>query len=171
MTAGLFIIALLVCLFLGIPIFIAMMIPSTYYLLNVLNMQPIMAVSSFTAGLNKFSTLCLPFFILAASVMGKGQIGSRLLKFCRSIVGHMYGGIGMTAIVCCIIIGAISGASTAGILIIGALIYQEMIDNGYPRGFSAGLICTVSSVGMLIPPGIAFVVYAMNTNAYTTTQP
>ena len=164
MTAGLFIIALLVCLFLGIPIFIAMMIPSTYYLLNVLNMQPIMAVSSFTAGLNKFSTLCLPFFILAASVMGKGQIGSRLLKFCRSIVGHMYGGIGMTAIVCCIIIGAISGASTAGILIIGALIYQEMIDNGYPRGFSAGLICTVSSVGMLIPPGIAFVVYAMNTN-------
>ena len=57
MTAGLFIIALLVCLFLGIPIFIAMMIPSTYYLLNVLNMQPIMAVSSFTAGLNKFSIL------------------------------------------------------------------------------------------------------------------
>ena len=160
MTAGLFIIALLVCLFLGIPIFIAMMIPSTYYLLNVLNMQPIMAVSSFTAGLNKFSTLCLPFFILAASVMGKGQIGSRLLKFCRSIVGHMYGGIGMTAIVCCIIIGAISGASTAGILIIGALIYQEMIDNGYPRGFSAGLICTVSSVGMLIPPSNTMIVYS-----------
>ena len=141
-----------------------MMIPSTYYLVNVLHMQPLLAVSSFTSGLNKFSTLCLPFFILAASVMGKGEIGGRLLKFCRSLVGHMYGGIGMTAIVCCVIIGAISGASTAGILIIGALIFQEMVDNGYPRGFSAGLISTVSSVGMLIPPGIAFVVYAMNTN-------
>lgn len=164
MAAGIFILVLLGCLFLGIPIFISMMLPSTFYLTDVLNMQSIMAVSSFTSGLNKFSTLCLPFFILAASVMGKGQIGSRLLKFCRSIVGHMYGGIGMTAIVCCVIIGAISGASTAGILIIGALIYQEMVENGYPRGFSAGLICTVSSVGMLIPPGIAFVVYAMNTN-------
>ena len=74
MTAGMFIALLLACLFLGIPIFISMMIPSTYYLVNVLHMQPLLAVSSFTSGLNKFSTLCLPFFILAASVMGKGEI-------------------------------------------------------------------------------------------------
>lgn len=162
--SAIFILLLFVCLFLGIPIFISMMIPSVYYLVGVLDMQPIMAVSSYTSGLNKFSNLCLPFFILAASVMGKGQIGPRLLKFCRALVGHMYGGIAMTAIVCCVIIGAISGASTAGILIIGALIFKEMTENGYPRNFSAGLICTVSAVGMLIPPGIAFVVYAMNTD-------
>ena len=74
MAAGIFILVLLGCLFLGIPIFISMMLPSTFYLTDVLNMQSIMAVSSFTSGLNKFSTLCLPFFILAASVMGKGQI-------------------------------------------------------------------------------------------------
>lgn len=164
MTAGIFLLLLLACLLMGLPIFIAMMIPSTAHLVAGLNMQPILAVSNFTSGLNKFSNLCLPFFILAASVMGKGQIGPRLLKFCRSLVGHTYGGVGMTAIACCVIIGAISGASTAGILIIGALVYNEMIENGYPRLFSAGLITTVSAVGMLIPPGIAFVVYAMNTN-------
>ncbi len=164
MAASGFITFLLLALLTGLPIFIAMTLPSTYYLISEMHLPTFMAVQSFTAGMNKFSLLCLPFFILAASVMGKGEIGSRLLKFAKSIVGHFYGGFALTAIVTCTIVGAISGASTAGILIIGALIYNEMLENGYNKLFSSGLITSVSAVGMLIPPSIAFVVYSMNTN-------
>ncbi len=164
MTPLMFMVFLLISLATGLPIFVAMLIPSAYYLIAEMNMPTFMPIQAFTGGMNKFSMLCLPFFILAASVMGKGEIGPRLLKFARNIVGHLYGGIALTAIVTCTIIGSISGASTAGILIIGALVFKEMTDHGYPKSFSAGIITTVSAVGMLIPPSMLFIVYSMNTN-------
>ena len=152
------------CLFLGLPIFIAMLMPSVYYLVGEMSMPAFLSVQIFLQALSRNSMLCIPFFMLAASVMGKGQIGPRLLKFARSIVGHMHGGMALTTILTCCIIGAISGQANAGILIIGAMMLKEMTENGYDKFFSAGLICTVSAVGMLIPPGNAFVIYATNTN-------
>lgn len=152
------------CLFLGFPIFIAMLMPSLYYLVCQMSMPAYLAVQIFLQNVSRNSMLCIPFFMLAASVMGKGEIGPRLLKFARSVVGHMHGGVALTAILTCCIIGAISGQANAGILIIGALMFREMLENGYNKFFSAGLICTVSAVGMLIPPGNAFVIYATNTN-------
>jgi len=163
MTAAAFIILLFASLLVGLPIFIAMMFPCAVYL-SSLNIADYMTVQSFVGGMNKYTMLCVPFFILAANVMGKGAIGPKLLKFCRGLVGHMYGGIALTAIVCCVIVGAISGAAAAGILIIGAMIYKEMLDNGYDENFASGLITSVSAVGSLIPPSIVFVLYAMNTN-------
>lgn len=164
MTPLMFMIFLLVMLASGLPIFVAMLLPSTYYILVEMNMPSFLPVQSFLGGMNKFSMICVPFFVLAANVMGKGEIGPRLLKFARSLVGHLYGGIALTTIVTCAIIGSVSGASTAGILIIGALVFKEMTENGYPKPFSAGLITTSSSLGMLIPPSMLFVVYAINTN-------
>lgn len=152
------------CLLLGLPIFIAMLLPCLYYLIFHMSMPAYLIVQIFLQALNKNVMLCIPFFMLAASVMGKGEIGPRLLKFARSVVGHMYGGVALTTILTCCIIGAIAGTANAGILIIGALMYKEMTENHYPKLFSAGLICTVSSVGMLIPPGNIFIIYATNTN-------
>lgn len=164
MTASLFIVSLLMILATGVPIFVALMLPSTYYLVEEIGMQGFLVAQSYVGGMNKYSLLCIPFFTLAATIMGKGEIGPRLLKFARSLVGHMHGGMALTTIVTCTIIGAISGASVAGIIMIGALVFQEMQENGYRRDFSAGLITSTSSVGMLIPPSICFVIYAMNTN-------
>jgi len=148
----------------GIPIFIAMLLPSAYYLVEELGMQGFLIAQSYVGGLNKYTLLCVPFFTLAASIMGRGEIGPRLLKLAKNLVGHMYGGFALATIVTCTIIGAISGASVAGILIIGALVFKEMQANNYGRDFSAGLITSTSAVGMLIPPSICFVIYAMNTN-------
>lgn len=164
MTASIFIGFLLVTLVAGIPIFIAMLLPSAYYLVEELGMQGFLIAQSYVGGLNKYTLLCVPFFTLAASIMGRGEIGPRLLKLAKNLVGHMYGGFALATIVTCTIIGAISGASVAGILIIGALVFKEMQANNYGRDFSAGLITSTSAVGMLIPPSICFVIYAMNTN-------
>lgn len=164
MAAPMFIISLLAILAVGIPIFIALVLPSMYYLVEVLGMQGFLIVQSYVGGMNKYTLLCVPFFTLAASVMGKGEIGPRLLKLAKNLVGHMYGGFALATIVTCAFIGSISGASVAGILIIGALVYKEMCANGYGKEFSAGLITSTSAVGMLIPPSICFVIYAMNTD-------
>lgn len=164
MTASIFIGFLLVTLVAGIPIFIAMLLPSAYYLVEELGMQGFLIAQSYVGGLNKYTLLCVPFFTLAASIMGRGEIGPRLLKLAKNLVGHMYGGFALATIVTCTIIGAISGASVAGILIIGALVFKEMQANNYGKNFSAGLITSTSAVGMLIPPSICFVIYAMNTN-------
>ncbi len=168
MTATVFIISLLVVLATGIPIFIAMMLPSSFYLVKELSMQGYLIAQSYVGGLNKYTLLCVPFFTLAASIMGRGQIGPRLLKFAKNLVGHMYGGFALATIVTCTIIGAISGASVAGILIIGALVYKEMLANDYDKDFSAGLITSTSAVGMLIPPSICFVIFGMNTGTSVT---
>ena len=165
MTASIFIVSLLTILATGVPIFIALMLPSTYYLVEEIGMQGFLIAQSYVGGMNKYSLLCIPFFTLAATIMGKGEIGPRLLKFARSLVGHMHGGMALTTIVTtCTIIGAISGASVAAIIMIGALVFKEMQESGYHRDFSAGLITSTSAVGMLIPPSICFVIYAMNTN-------
>jgi C4-dicarboxylate transporter DctM subunit len=163
-AASAFIISLLAILAAGIPIFIALILPSMYYFIEVLDMQGFLIVQSYVGGMNKYTLLCVPFFTLAASVMGKGEIGPRLLKFAKNLVGHMHGGFALATIVTCAFVGAISGASVAGILIIGALVYKEMDANGYDSHFSAGLITSTSAVGMLIPPSICFVIYAMNTD-------
>lgn len=158
------IIILAVVLLLSAPIFIGMMIPSFAYLLGTVGMPAFSGVQQFVGGLNKFNTLCVPFFTLASTIMGRGEIGPRLVKFSRSMVGHLPGGSALTTILCCVIIGAISGAAYSGIFIIGALMYEELKRNGYDDGFSTGLIITSSPIGMLIPPSIMFVVFAMNTD-------
>lgn len=164
MTATIFIITLFACLLLGFPIFISLIMSSSYYLLSNLNLPAWMTVQPVIAGMNKYSLLCIPFFVLAATIMGKGKIGEKLLNLSRCLVGHFYGGIALTGIFTCTLVGAMSGAATAGILIVGPLIYKEMTDNGYGKAFSAGLITSASAVAILIPPSITFVIYAINTN-------
>lgn len=158
------IIILAVMLLITMPIFVGMMIPSFAYLMRTVGMPAFSGIQQFVGGLNKFNTLCVPFFTLASTIMGRGKIGPDLIKFSRSLVGHHHGGSALTTILCCVIIGAISGAAYSGIFIIGALMYEDLRKNGYDENFSTGLIITSSPIGMLIPPSIMFVVYAMNTD-------
>lgn len=158
------VLTLAIILLLSTPIFIGMMIPSFVYLMGTIRMPSFSGVQQFVGGLNKYTTLCVPFFTLASTIMGKGEIGPRLVRFARSLVGHLPGGSALTTILCCCIIGAISGAAYSGIFIIGALMYEELKRNGYDDRFSSGLITAASPIGMLIPPSIMFVVFAMNTD-------
>ena len=158
-----FIITIFVMLFLGFPIFLSLIISSSWYLSFVVGLPDIMALQRFIGGMNKFSLLAVPFFIVAATVMGQGEIGKRLLHLVQVLLGHLYGGLAITATMTCMIIGAISGAGTAGIVTIGPLIYKDMLKQGYDAKFTGGLITTSSSLAMLIPPSIAGIIYAMTT--------
>ncbi len=111
------------------------------------------------AGLNKFALMSIPFFILAANIMGKGGISRRLVDLARGLVGFLPGGLGMTAILASLFFGAISGSAPATVIAIGAILYHPLLENKYGENFSAGLITSAGALGIIIPPSVTMIVF------------
>jgi C4-dicarboxylate transporter, DctM subunit len=116
-------------------------------------------------GINKFSLLAVPLFIFAADVIARGQIGGRLVRMLESFVGHRRGGLAIATVAACALFGAMSGIGQAAILSIGPIVYPALLRQGYSAGFSVGLIVASSTLAMLIPPGVAMILYALQTNS------
>ena len=113
--------------------------------------------------LNNFPLMAIPFFVLAANIMSRGGISSRLIGASNAVVGGFRGGMGMTAVLSCIFFAAISGSSPATVVAVGTLLIPAMIRSGYGKEFSTGIIATSGSLGILIPPSIPLIVYGIAT--------
>ncbi|MDL2271494.1 TRAP transporter large permease [Desulfovibrio sp. OttesenSCG-928-I05] len=116
-------------------------------------------------GIDKFSLMSVPFFILAANVMKNGGIARRILEWARVFVVHLAGGMAITTEVACMFFGAVSGSSPATVVAIGGLMYPALRKDGYSPGFSTGLITSSGSVALLIPPSISAIIYGAATGA------
>ena len=114
-------------------------------------------------GIDKFSLMSVPFFILAANVMKNGGIARRILEWARDFVVHLSGGMAITTEVACMFFGAVSGSSPATVVAIGGLMYPALRKDGYSPGFSTGLITSSGSVALLIPPSISAIIYGAST--------
>jgi C4-dicarboxylate transporter DctM subunit len=122
------------------------------------------ALKLFT-GLEKFEILAVPFFILAGNFLTHGGVAKRMIAFATSLVGHLFGGLGLSAVVACALFAAVSGSSPATVVAIGSVILPAMVAQGYPRRFGAGIVTTSGALGILIPPSIAMVLYAVSTGS------
>lgn len=112
------------------------------------------------ASIGKFTLLAIPFFVLAGSIMEYAGISQRLVTFARTCVGHKKSGmISVTVIVCCFF-AAISGSGPATVAALGTILIPAMVHQGYDRGVSTALLSASGAIGIIIPPSIAFVVYA-----------
>ncbi|MDQ3032621.1 MAG: TRAP transporter large permease subunit [Myxococcota bacterium] len=110
--------------------------------------------------------LAIPFFILSGAIMARGQISKRLIDFARALVGWLPGGMAISAVIACMIFAAISGSSPATVVAIGGMMGPALINNGYKPQFAHGLVTSAGSLGILIPPSIPMIVYAIvNTQA------
>jgi C4-dicarboxylate transporter DctM subunit len=116
------------------------------------------------AGLESFPLLAIPFFILAANIMGKGGLSERLIDFIKSLVGHLPGGLGITVVVTCVLFGAITGSSASTIVAVGGILYPALIQAGYGERFSLGVVTSSALIGMIIPPSNAMIVYGAVAN-------
>ena len=114
-------------------------------------------------GSNSFILLAVPFFILAGNIMSAGGLSRRLVNFCKSVIGWLTGGLGHVAILTSFIFSAISGSNAATTAAIGGMMIPEMEENGYPRDFSAGIVASAGTTGMVVPPSSAMVIYASAT--------
>jgi C4-dicarboxylate transporter, DctM subunit len=116
------------------------------------------------AGLASFPLLAIPFFILAANIMGKGGLSTRLINFIQKLVGHLPGGLGMTVVLTCVMFGSITGSSASTIVAVGAILYPALVRAGYSERFAIGVITCSALIGMIIPPSNAMIVYGSVAN-------
>ena len=145
------------------PIAVAMGLTSVIYFFLFTNMPLPQLADNLFNGLNKFPLMAVPFFVLAANLMATGGISSRIVASANALVGHIKGGLGVTAILSCMFFAAISGSSPATVVAVGTLLIPEMIRAGYGKKFATGIIATSGSLGILIPPSIALIVYGIAT--------
>ncbi|CAM3426449.1 TRAP transporter large permease [Arcobacter aquimarinus] len=112
-------------------------------------------------GLNKYTLMAIPMFILAGALLARGSSAGRIIEFAKSLVGHLPGGLPIAAILASIIFAAVSGSSPATVAAIGSVMYGAIKQAGYNEQFAIGTIATSGTLGILIPPSIVFIVYGV----------
>jgi C4-dicarboxylate transporter DctM subunit len=149
-----------VTLFLGVPIAISIGV-STLAALLLSDISPaLLAQLSFSA-LDSFTYLAIPLFILAGFLMESGGISKRIVDFAMSFVGRVDGGLGIVTVLACMFFAAISGSSPATVAAIGTMMIPAMVSKGYDPHFAGALTASAGSLGILIPPSIPMIIYAV----------
>jgi len=156
--------ALLIALMLtGIPVSIALGLTVLTFLFT-LTTVPIEAVSmKLFTGIESFEIMAIPFFILAGNFLTHGGVARRMINFATSLIGHWHGGLGLAGIVACSMFALVCGSSVATVAAVGAIVLPEMVRNGYPMRFGAGIITVAGSLGILMLPSIPKIIYAIST--------
>jgi C4-dicarboxylate transporter DctM subunit len=115
------------------------------------------------SNLDHFTLMAVPFFFLTATLMETGGLVERLVRFARSLVGHLKGGLGITAVLSCMFFAAISGSSPATVAAVGRIMYPALVRHGYSAAYAVGALTTAGSLGILIPPSIPLILYGFVT--------
>ena len=150
----------IIVMLLGVPVGFAFGLGG-FAILAFTGLDPRFAIPAAFRNLESYTLLALPLFILAGGLMRDADISRRLIAFTMSFLGRVKGGLGMVCVVSCAIFGAISGSGSAAIAAIGSVMIPEMVEQGYPRGYSTGLVAASSMLALLIPPSIPMIVFAM----------
>lgn len=130
---------------------------------------PLIMTSQFMlSGVNSFEFLAVPLFLLMSHVLLIGGLGSALYRAVQAWVGHWPGGLGVATIVTCALFAAVSGSSVATAATVGTVAIGEMTQRGYPKPFVLGLVAAGGTLGILIPPSIPMIIYAITTDTSVT---
>lgn len=113
------------------------------------------------SGVNNFTLVAIPLFILAGEIMARGGISNRLIDFSKIIVGPVPGGLALVVIVSSLFFSAITGTAIAAAAAIGGMLIPTMLREGYDQGFTTSLIATASTIGPIIPPSIVLILYGV----------
>ena len=115
----------------------------------------------FYAAIAKYTMLAIPFFIVAGVIMDYAGISSRLINFANACVGHRKGGLAVVTVIVACFFAAISGSGPATVAAIGGVLIPAMVRQGYNKDFATALVASSGGIGMIIPPSIPFIIYAM----------
>jgi tripartite ATP-independent transporter DctM subunit len=162
MLAGLFI-SLLILIFLGAPIIIAIGIAALAGILLTPDLVGAIFPQKMFAMIDSFSLLAMPYFILAGELMSRGGLSKKLVEFSETVVGHLKGGLGHASVFACMVFANVSGSAAASTSAIGSILIPSMNEKGYKPGFSASLLATSGIIGSIIPPSMVMIVYGAMT--------
>lgn len=114
--------------------------------------------------LNKDVLLSIPLYLLAGNVMAEGAIAARLVRFMRAVAGPVPGGLAIATVLSCALFAAIVGSSSVTLLAVGSIMYPALLQAGYSRPFSLGIVCAGGTLGIIIPPSIPLILYGVMTS-------
>lgn len=164
---GLLVVLFIVFVLAGVPISYALAFVSFAGIATLPIIPNSVVFSKMFNGLNSFTLLAVPLFILAANLMNEGSISDRLIDVCKSTVGHVRGGLAHANILVSMIFAGISGSSQADTAGIGKILIPAMEKQGYDKGTAVGVTAASSTLGSIIPPSITMVVFAGIANVGT----
>jgi len=158
-------ISMVAMLLLGFPFMVTILGPLIANIsVNMPTLKMTVLVQQVLTGLTPPALVCVPMFILAASIITSGKAARRLINMVRSFVGHIPGGLPITTNASCTLFGAVSGSTQATVAAIGGTMRPMLLEAGYNSPFTLGLIINSSDIAFLIPPSIGFIVYGVATN-------
>ncbi|TXI20308.1 MAG: TRAP transporter large permease subunit [Roseateles sp.] len=164
MNSAIIFVLLIVLMLTGMPISISLGLTVLTFLFTMTQVPVESVALKLFTGIEKFEIMAIPFFILAGNFLTHGGVARRMIRFASSMVGHWHGGLGLAGVMACALFAAVSGSSPATVVAIGSVILPAMVKQGFPNKFGAGIITTSGSLGILIPPSIAMVMYSVSTN-------
>lgn len=145
---------------LGVPIAFSLGFVSLVGIASLPSIPNIVVFQKMFNGLNSFTLLAVPLFILAANLMNSGAITAKLIEVCVALVGHIRGGLAHANILISMIFAGISGSSQADTAGVGKILIPAMLDQGYDEETAVGVTAASSTLGSIIPPSILMVVYS-----------
>jgi len=147
--------------FLGVPVAFALGLSVSLILFEFMDMPQVLITQNMYSGIDSFSFMAVPFFMLAGAFMSEGGVTSRLVSFAQAMVGSFRGGLAQVVCVSGMFFAAISGSSAATTAAIGSTMVDEMERKGYRRELATGIVAAGGTVGIVIPPSITLVVYGV----------
>ena len=150
---------LFICILIGVPIAVSLGLSSLVAIL-LFGKDSLASLSLKLFDTSEHYTLmAIPFFILGGALMSTGGVAKRLVRFAVACVGHIRGGLAISAVLACTFFAAVSGSSPATVVAVGSIMIAGMVSAGYTKEFAAGVMCNAGTLGILMPPSIVMVVY------------
>ena len=159
MVMGIFLVSIFFFLLLGIPIALSIMLTIAVLIFST-NITSFVIIPTFLfSGVNNFSLMAIPFFILAGELMNEGELSQGIIEFCRTLLGHIKAGLGYAAVLACMMFACVSGAAVATVSAIGGVMLPLLKQEGYDAVDATAVVCAGSVTGPIIPPSIPMVVF------------
>ncbi len=155
----------LLLMILGTPLYLSLLAASLLGILLLGDLSLLRVMSQqFYGGMDVFSLMAIPFFILAGILMNRSGLTDRLLDFCRLLVGSVRGGLGYVNVVASIILAGVNGSAAADASALGSILIPAMVKDGFSAPYAAGLTAGSALIGPILPPSIFMIIYATMTN-------
>ncbi len=158
---GIFLAGLFSLVLIGVPIAFSLMGTAILMMTANGNVSTQILAQSFVKGIDSYPLLAIPFFMIAGEIMNEGGLSFQIVRFARSLVGHIKGGIGYVGVVASMIFAGVSGSAVADTTAVGSVLLPIMKENEYEVPKSTALVCSAGCIGPIIPPSIPMILYGV----------
>ncbi|RME25574.1 MAG: TRAP transporter large permease subunit [Deltaproteobacteria bacterium] len=167
----LILIACVLLVLVGAPLFVAIGVAAIASANLIGNYDTVAVVTDMFEATKKHELLAIPFFVLAGNLMTRGSIAERLIDIARAFMGRTPGGLGLASVAACAVFAAISGSSPVTVIAIGSIMYPMLVRDGYPSSYGMGVLTAAGGLGIIIPPSVPMIVYAIVVSTPTSPIP